>query len=74
MEQEKGYSQKWICDVCQQPYETEPEARTCYESHEEIKVEPEFVLGDPLPSRIKVSRMQGRKVIAQGIYTKFKGS
>jgi hypothetical protein len=74
LEQEKGYSQKWVCDICQQPYETEAEAKTCFESHEDIKLEPEFVLGDSLPSRIKVSRLHGNKVLAQGIYTKIQGS
>ena len=73
MEKEKGYSQKWVCNICQQPYETENEAKVCYESHEDLKLEPEFVIGDPLPSRIKVSRLRGSTVLAQGIYTKVQG-
>jgi len=70
LDSDKGYSQKWVCDFCQQPYETEQEAKNCYDSHEDIKLEPEFVLGDPLPTRIKVSRIHGNKVLAQGIYVK----
>jgi hypothetical protein len=69
---EKGYDQMWVCKICLQPYEKEEDAKLCFESHEELKMEPEFVLGDPLPHRVVISRIKGSQIIAHDIYVKLK--
>lgn len=63
-----GVLHGFLCPTCERLFETEDEAISCRESHDELGMEPMYAVGQRFPVEITVMRVKGRKIIEIASY------